>query len=65
MESSKQNNVINDMHKARELFNETRSNLSRNEINKVREKLYKKEAIYNFLKEKKQEGSLTNNERKH
>ena len=65
MESSKQNNVINDIHKARELFNETRSNLSRNEINKVREKLYKKEAIYNFLKEKKQEGSLTNNERKH
>ena len=65
MESSKQNNVINDIHKARELFNETRSNLSRNEINKVKEKLYKKEAIYNFLKEKKQEGSLTNNERKH
>ena len=65
MESSKQNNVINDIHKARELFNETRSNLFRNEINKVREKLYKKEAIYNFLKEKKQEGSLTNNERKH
>ena len=65
MESSKQNNVINDIHKARELFNETRSNLSRNEINKVREKLYKKEAIFNFLKEKKQEGSLTNNERKH
>ena len=64
MESSKQNNVINDLQKARELFNEIRSNLSGNEINRIRDKLYKKEAIYNLLKEKEQEGSLTNNEKK-
>ena len=64
MESSKQNNVINDIQKARELFNEIRSNLSGNEINRIRDKLYKKEAIYNLLKEKEQEGSLTNNEKK-
>ena len=64
MEPSKQNNVINDIQKTRELFNRIRSNLSRNEINRIREKLYKKEAIYNFLKEKEQEGSLTNNEKK-
>ena len=64
MESSKQNNVINDLQMARELFNEIRSNLSGNEINRIRDKLYKKEAIYNLLKEKEQEGSLTNNEKK-
>ena len=36
----------------RELFNEIRSNLSREETKKIREKLYKKEAVFNFLKEK-------------
>ena len=30
----------------RELFNEIRSNLSREEINKIRKKLYKKEVVY-------------------
>ena len=64
MEPSKQNNVINDIQKTRELFNDIRSNVSRYEINEVREKLYKKEAIYNFLKEKEQEGSLTNKKKK-
>ena len=64
MESAKQNNVINDIEETRKLLNEIRSNLSRIEINRIREKLYKKEAIYNFLKEKEQEGSLTNNEKK-
>ena len=48
----------------RELFNELRSNLSREEINRIRKELYKKEAVYNFLKEKEQEGSLTNKEKK-
>ena len=46
------------------LLNELRSNLSREEINRIREKLYKQEAVYNFLKEKEQEGSLTNKEKK-
>ena len=36
----------------RELFNELRSNLSREETQRIRNELYKKEAIYNFLKEK-------------
>ena len=36
----------------RELFNGFRSNLSRKETQRIRNKLYKKEAIYNFLKEK-------------
>ena len=42
------------------LLNELRSNLSREEINKIRKKLYKKEAASYFCKEKEQEGSLTN-----
>ena len=33
----------------RELFNEIRSNLSREEINRIRKKLYKKEIVYNFM----------------
>ena len=36
----------------RELFNGLRSNLSRKETKRIRNKLYKKEAIYNFLNEK-------------
>ena len=43
------------------LLNELRSNLSREEAKRIRDKLYKKEAIYNFLKEK---DSLTNKEKK-
>ena len=62
MESSKQNNVVNDMQETRKLFNEIRNNLSRNEINRIREKVHKKEVIYNYLKE--QEDSLTDKEKK-
>ena len=36
----------------RELFNGHRSNLSRKKTKRIRNKLYKKEAIYNFLIEK-------------
>ena len=43
------------------LLNELRSNLSREETKRIRDKLYKKETIYNFLKEK---DSLTNKEKK-
>ena len=46
------------------LLNERRSNLSLKETNEIRKKLYKKEAVYNFLKEKEQNGSLTNEEKK-
>ena len=61
MESTTINNAIKE---TRELLNELRSNLSREEINRIRKELYKKEAVYNFLKEKEQEGSLTNKEKK-
>ena len=57
MEFTTINNVINVIKEVRELFNERRSNLSRKETKRIREKLYKlyrKEAVYNFLKEKKQ-----------
>ena len=49
MELKTINNAIKEV---RELFNELRSNLSREEINRIRKELYKKEAVYNFLKEK-------------
>ena len=54
------NNSIN----PRKLFNEVKSNLSREEINKIRKKLHRKEAVYNFLKKKDQKGSLTNREKR-
>ena len=49
MESTAINKAIKEV---RELFNELRSNLSREETKRIRNELYKKEAIYNFLKEK-------------
>ena len=59
MESKTTNNDINAIKEVRDLFNERRSTLNREEIKKIREKLYKKEAVYNFLKEKEQKDSLT------
>ena len=49
MESTTTNNQIKEV---RELLNEIRSNLSCEEINKIRKSLYRKEAVYNYLKEK-------------
>ena len=57
-------NDINAIKEVRELFNERRSNLSREEIKRIREKLRKKEAIYKFLKEKEQKDSLINREKR-
>ena len=57
MKSANINNVIKE---GRELFNEIRSNLSHEETKRIREKLYKKEIVYNFLKEK---DSLTNKQK--
>ena len=57
MESTTINNAINEV---RELFNELRSNLSREETKRIRKELYKKEAVYNFLKENDR---LTNKEK--
>ena len=58
-----QNNDINDIKEVRELFNEIRSNFSHKEVMEIREKRHKKEVIYNFLKEKEREDSLTNKEK--
>ena len=57
MVSTTVNKAIKDV---RELFNRHRSDLSRKETKRIRNKLYKKEAIYNFLKEK---DGLTNKEK--
>ena len=51
------NKAIKDV---RELFNRNRSNLSRKNTKRIRNKLYKEKAIYNFLKEK---DGLTNKEK--
>ena len=50
------NNAIKEVKK---LVNEVRSNLSREEINKVRKKLLRIEVVYNVLKEEEQKGNLT------
>ena len=57
------NNNIKAIKDARKLPNELRSNLSHEEINRIRKKLYKKEVVYNILKEQEQEDSLTNKEK--
>ena len=49
MEPTTINNAIKEV---RELFKELLSSLSRKEINRIRKELYKKQAVYNFLKEK-------------
>ena len=46
------NNDINAFKEARKLLNKRRCNLLRKETKRIRNKLDKKEAIYNFLKEK-------------
>ena len=52
MESRTTNNDINVIKEVRELFTELRSNLSFEETKRIRKELYKKETVYNFLKEK-------------
>ena len=58
------NNDINALQEPRKLFNERKSNLFCKETNEIRKKLHKKEAVYNFLKEEEQKGSLINKEKK-
>ena len=53
MELTRQNNGINAIKEVRELFNELRSNLFREETKRIRKELCKKEVVYNFLKKKK------------
>ena len=52
MKSTTINNAIK---KVRELFNELWSNLSCEQTKKNRKEFYKKETVYNFLKEKDKE----------
>ena len=49
---------------ARDLLNERKSTLSLEKINEIRKKLFKKEAVYNALKVKEQNDSLTDEEKK-
>ena len=46
------------------LLDERRSNLLHSDINKIRKQLYKKEVVYAFLKDKEQNGNLTDSEKK-
>ena len=63
MESTSQNNNIKAIKEVRKLFKDVRNNLSNEETKIIRKELYKKEAVYNFLKKKEQEGSLTNKQK--
>ena len=60
MESTTINNAIKEVT---ELFNKIKGSLSRDETKRIRKELYKKEVLYNFLKKKEQEGSLTNKQK--
>ena len=60
MESTTINNAIKEVRK---FFNEIRGNPFREETRRIRKELYKKEVVCNFLKEKMQEGSLTNKQK--
>ena len=62
-------NSNTEIGETKKLFNNLRNNFSREEIKKHREKIYKKEQVYNHLKEieqkdKKQRKEKFNNERK-
>ena len=63
MESTTINNSFNAIKEVRKLFNELRSNLSLEEINKIRKKLHIIEAVYSILKEKEQKVSLTSRQK--
>ena len=60
-DNEKHSNAFKD---ARDLLNERRSNPLLKEANKIRKNLYKKEVVYNPLKDKGQNGNLTNEEKK-
>ena len=63
MNHSKSSSNINAIKDVRKLFNELRSNLSSKETKRIRKRLYKKEAASHFLKEKEQDGTLTNRQK--
>ena len=63
MESTTINNSINAIKEVRKLFNDVRNNLFNEETKRIRKELYKKEAVYTFLKGKEQEGTITNKQK--
>ena len=63
MESTSQNNNINAIKAVRKLFNDVRNNRFDEKTRRIRKELYKKEAVYTFLKEKEQEGTITNKQK--
>ena len=48
----KQRNIKREIKAIRKLFNNNRDSLSRDEINRIRTNLYKKQLIYDFLRTK-------------
>ena len=62
MEPTSQNN-INALKDVRKLFNDVRNNLFNEETKRIRKELYKKEAVYTFLKGKEQESTITNKQK--
>ena len=63
MESTSQNENINAIKDVRKLFNDIRNNLFNEETKRIRKELYKKEAVYTFLKGKEPEGTITNKQK--
>ena len=61
MESTSQNNKA--IKEVRKLFHDVRNNLFNEEIKRIIKELYKKEAVYTFLKGKKQESTITNKQK--
>ena len=58
----KSKTINNAIKVVRELYNEVRSNLSREEINRIRKKLLRIEVVYDVLKEEEQNDSLTSSQ---
>ena len=56
MESTSQNSKA--IKEVRKLFHDVRNNLFNEETKRIRKELYKKEAVYTFLKGKKQESTI-------
>ena len=63
MEPTSQNNNINAIKDVRKLFKDVRNNLFNEETKRIRKELYKREAVYTFLKVKEQEGTITNKQK--
>ena len=63
MKPTRQNNDINTIKDARNIFNELRNNLSHEETKRIRKKIRRIEAVHNVLKEKEQKDSLTSRQK--